>query len=572
MPLGLHRFSLNTFPISAHARGASGVGHSALGFCRFCLGSYLRCFAALIVLSLSFGCARETNVQLGNREQILHRGVGPDVADLDPQLATGLTDYNILTALFEGLVTEDPVDLHPVPGVAERWDVSSDGLNYTFYLRANARWSNGDPLTAQDFISSFKRILTPTLGAENASLLYVIQNAEPFHRGHLSDFNQVGIKAVDTRTVRITLEHTSPQFLALLTYTPFLPVHLATIEKYGSSTQRGTAWARPERLVGNGPFTLKSWKIGQKIVVAKSSTYWDAATVRLKEIHFYPIDSRDVEERAFRTGQLHLTEAIPPSKVDAYRTSEPKTLRIDAYLGTEFYRLNVTCPFLSDRKVRRALALAIDRRAIAENILRGGQQPAFSLTPPDTAGYTPSAKLTYDPEAARALLAEAGYPNGKDAPAVELLYNTSETHRTVAEAVQEMWRRELHLEVKLLNQENKMLLSARRSGDFQILRSVWTADTVDAQSFLDVFTSSSGNNYTGWKNRTYDQLLFEAARVRNDSAREALLQKAESLLLDEVPIIPIYHYTHVFLIQPSVKNWNPTLLDHHPYKYVYLAP
>lgn len=517
------------------------------------------------------GCwQHQSNVELGNRAQILHRGVGPEVADLDPHLGTGLSDFNILTALFEGLVTEDPVDLHPVPGVAQRWDVSPDGLTYTFYLRPEAKWSNGDPVTAQDFAASFRRILTPSLAADNAYLLYVIENAEPFNRGQLTDPARLGIQTPDTHTLRIKLEHASPHFLSLLTYTPFLPVPLSTLEKYGSTTKRGNPWARPERLVGNGPFVLKEWKIGQRMIVVQSPTYWDAATVKLKEIHFYPIDNRDAEERAFRAGQLHLTEALPTTKVDTYRSSQPNLLRVDPYLGTEYYRINVARPFLNDRKVRRALALAVNRAAIAENILRAGQQPATAFTPPNTAGYTPHAHLSYDPDAARALLAEAGYPEGKGAPPIQLLYNTSETHRAVAEAIQEMWRRELHLEVKLQNQENKMILTARRAGDYEVLRSVWTADTIDPLSFLGVFTSSSGNNYTGWSNAAYDQFLFEAARTTDASARDALLQKAEGVLLDEAPIIPIYHYTHVFLIQPSVHNWHPTLLDHHPYKYVYL--
>lgn len=536
--------------------------------------SYLRTcvlFTLLSVVLVTPGCSRrETSVQIGNREQILHRGVGPEVADLDPHLGTGVTDYNVLTALFEGLVTEDPVDLHPVPGVAERWEVASDGLTYTFYLRSSAKWSNGEPVTAQDFIASFRRILTPSLGADNASLLHVIRNAEAFHQGRLTDFAEVGLTAPDAHTLRIVLDHADAGFLSLLTYTPFFPVHLPTIEKYGPSTSRGNPWARPDRLVGNGPFVLKEWKAGQKIIVAKSSTYWDAQTVKLNEIHFYSIDDRDAEERAFRSGQLHLTETLPSAKVDTYRQAQSHVLRIDPYLGTEFYRLNVKKPFLNDRRVRRALALAIDRSAIAGNLLRGGQQAAQALTPPNTAGYTPRAALPYDPNAAREALAEAGFPGGKGTPPLQLLYNTSETHRAVAEAVQEMWRRELGLEVKLLNQENKMLLSVRRAGDFEVLRSVWTADTVDPLSFLNVFTSSSGNNYTGWSNPAYDQLLFQAARTPDATARDSLLQKAEALLLDDTPIIPIYHYTHVFLLQPSVRNWHPTLLDHHPYKYVYL--
>ena len=517
------------------------------------------------------GCGRrESVVQRGNREQILHRGVSPDIAELDPQLSTVTNDYAALHALFEGLVTEDPVDLHPVPGVAERWEISPDGLRYTFFLRDNARWSNGDPVTASDFVAAYKRILTPSLGAEYAYLFFVIEQAELFYKGKSADFAQVGVTALDPHTLQIKLDHPAPAFLSMLTLAPFMPVPLKVIEKNGPVADRANPWTKPGNLVGNGPFTIKEWHLNQQMILVKSATYWDAAAVRLKEIHLHATESRDAEERSFRSGQLHLTESLPPAKVDTWRDDPRHLLRIDPYLGTEFYRINVNRTFLNDRRVRRALALAVDRDAIVSKILRGGQSPAHAFTPPDTAGYTPAAQIPTDFDAARALLVEAGYPGGKGAPPVELLFNTSESHRAVAEAVQEMWRRELGLDVRLTNQENTSLRAARRGGQFEILRSVWIGDYVDPLSFLSIWTTDSGNNYTGWKNPLYDQLLFEAARTPDSAARNALFQKAEAILLDDAPLIPIYHYNHVFLIQPSVKGWYPNHLDHHPYKYVYL--
>lgn len=526
---------------------------------------------SVLFLSLLTACSpRETPVQRGNRQQILHRGISPDIAQLDPQLSTVANDYAALHALFEGLVAEDPVDLHPVPGVAERWDISPDGLRYTFHLRADARWSNGDPVTAHDFVASYKRILTAALAASYASMLYVIEQAEPFHKGKLADFSQVGVAALDARTLQIKLEHPEPSFLSLLTLAPFMPVHTPTIEKHGPLHDRANPWTKPGKIVSNGPFILDSWSLNQRMVLVKSPTYWDAATVRLKEIHLHAGESREAEERAFRNGQLHLTEALPPGKADAWRADPQQRLRIDPLLGTEFYRINVNRPFLNDRRIRRALALAVDRQAIVEKILRAGQLPARALTPPDTAGYTPAAQIPTDPDAARALLADAGYPGGKGAPAIEFLYNTSESHRAIAESVQEMWRRELGLDIRLTNQEDGSIRAARTSGSYQVLRSAWIGDTVDPMTFLGVFTSDSGNNFTNWKNPLYDRLLFEAARTPDTAARHALYQKAEALLLDDAPIIPIYHYAHVFLIQPSVKGWHPTLLDHHPYKHVHL--
>jgi oligopeptide transport system substrate-binding protein len=544
------------FPL-AGARGYKIAALAALGAC-------------LLLLVSVTGCSqRETAVERGNREQVLYRGIGHDLADLDPHLATQESDYNVLSSLLEGLVAEDPFDLHPVPGVAERWEVSADGLTYTFFLRPNAKWSNGDALTAHDFINSWKRILTPSLTADYANLLYVVQGAEAFHKG-LAGFDQVGVTAPDAHTLRVTLEHPTSYFLSLLNHQAWFPVHLPTLQKYGAVAGRNNPWARPDRFVGNGPFNLKAWHIGQEIVVEKSPTYWDGASVRLRAIHFYTIDSLDVEERAFRARQLHLTDALPPGKIETYRRDAPGVLRIDPLLGTYFYRLNTTRPFLSDPRIRRALALAIDRTAIVEKILHGGQLPAAEFTPPGINGYVPAATLTTDFAAARQLLVEAGYPGGKGLPAFELLFNNSESHRLVAEAVQEMWRRELGVEVRLTNQELKSTLEARRAGNFQILRSVWTGDYVDPTSFLDIWRSDSGNNYTGWKNPDYDAALFAAAREGDSAVRFALFQKAETLLLNDAPMIPIYHYTHVFLIQPSVRGWHPTLLDHHPYKHVWL--
>lgn len=535
------------------------------------------CAAALLVAALIIcaGCwQRERAIDRGNREQILFRGTGPEIGSLDPHLATGTAEYNILSALLEGLVTENPGTLAPEPGVAESWKVSPDGMTYTFTLRRGARWSNGDPVTAGDFVASLKRMLSPALGADYAPFLYIILNAEAYHRGLLKDFARVGATAVDERTLQISLEHPSANFLSMLNHTAFFPVHAASIEKHGAVDSRSNDWARPGRFVGNGPFVLKAWKHGQKIVAEKSPTYWDAANVRLNGIEFFSFESRDAEERAFRAGQLHLTEALSPSKIDAYRRNSPDLLRVDPYLGTEFYRINTARPFLNDVRVRRALSLAIDRKIIATRILRGVQSPAYEFTPPeadgDTGARSAANALADDPATARELLKAAGYPGGKGAPEVELLFNSSESHRAVAEAVQEMWRRELGLNVTLINQENKTVQNARKAGDYQVLRSVWTADYIDALSFLDIWKSSSGNNYTGWSDTTYDQLLYQAARTTDRTARAALLRNAESILLGQSPMIPIYHYSHVFLIRPSVKNWHPTVLDHHPYKAVYL--
>jgi oligopeptide transport system substrate-binding protein len=525
----------------------------------------------LLALILHAGCGRrETRVEFGNREQILFKGNGTEPAELDPQIVTGVTEHHTIMALLEGLVTEDPVDLHPVPGVAERWDISAEGRVYTFHLRKDAKWSNGDPVTAQDFLESYKRILTPSLASEYAYMHFVVTNAEAFNRGQITDFSQVGYKVLDDWTFQITLAQATPYFLSLMNHSSWFPVHLPTLRKYGKPYERGNKWTRPGHYVGNGPFVLDEWKVNTIVVARKSPTYWDRARVRLNEIRFYPIDSADTEERAFRSGQLHITETIPLSKIEVYKKRQPDQLHIDPYLGIYFYRINVTKPPLNDKRVRQALVASIDRQAIVERITRGGQLPAYHFTPPGTAGYISNTRIKTDIAAAKKLLAEAGYPGGKGFPKVELLFNTSEAHRAIAEAIQQMWKINLGIDVQLVNQEWKVYLDSQHTLNYQICRAAWIADYVDPNSFLDMWLAGGGNNDTGWANPEYDRLIAAAARELDPERRMETFQRAEALLLDELPLIPIYFYTRVGLRRPEVKGYYPNILDNHPYKYIYL--
>ena len=537
----------------------------------FQTGTY---FALLcLFVAVLAGCKPHgTPVERGIRDQVLYRGLSADPTDIDPHLITGLFCLNVTSALFEGLVAEDPVDLHPVPGVAESWEISADTLTYTFHLRANAHWSNGEPVTAQDFVVSAQRALTPSLGATNLKLMDPMRNARAYRAGQLNDFAQVGITALDARTLRIQLEHPTPYFLSVLTHPIWSPVYLPALQKAGSPTDRSNRWTRPATFVGNGPFTLKEWNPGTLILAEKSPTYWDAATVRLSAIHFIPTTSVDSEERSFRAGQLHITEALPISRLEAYRREKNSALTVSPILDTYFYRLNVTRPILNEAKVRRALSLAVDRQTLNDTVLRGQQRPAFSFTPPDCAsGYTPPALAVSDPAGARALLAEAGYPGGKNLPPLEILINISGNHQIIAEAVQAMWRRELNLDVRIVSMEASAALEQRSRLAYQILRSDWVADFADPKAFLEIFASDSEANHTGWKNKNYDALLAEADHTADPATRFALLQRAETILLEESPLIPIYHLSTVRLVHSAVRGWHPTLLDHHPYKYVWLS-
>ncbi|MDQ6632269.1 MAG: peptide ABC transporter substrate-binding protein [Verrucomicrobiota bacterium] len=527
-------------------------------------------FSILILIALcGSGCGkRPTRVEHGNREQILHYGNGAEVQDLDPHIVTGVPEHHIITALLEGLVSEDPHDLHPIPGVAERWEISPDQKTYTFFLRKNARWSNGQPVTARDFVESYQRMLSPGLASEYAYMLHVMKGAEDYNTGKIKNFDQVGVKALDDYKLEIQLNNPTPYFLSLLNHYSWYPVHIPTVKKYGPVYERGNRWTLPKNFVGNGPFTLTDWKLNQVIIVKKSPTFWDAEKVRLKQIYFYAMESDDSEERAFRSGQIHLTTSVPLSKIDVYKKNHPEIIRQDPYLGIYYYRVNVTKAPMNNKRVRQALSMAIDREAIVK-IIRGGQLPAYNFTP-STAGYTAATKIPYDIEGAKKLLAEAGYPDGKNLPPVEILFNTLEAHRTIAEAVQQMWKNNLHIDARLVNQEWKVYLDSQRQLNYQVCRAAWIGDYPDPNSFLDMWLTAGGNNQTGWSNAEYDRLIKQASEAGDQEKRYAIFQKAEALLLDEMPVIPIYFYTRVYLIQPSVKGWFPNILDSHPYKYVYL--
>lgn len=531
----------------------------------------LRALALLLVV-LGAGCAkRETVVERANREAVLHLSVGAEPTDLDPHTVTGTGDAKIIHALFEPLVSYDPTTFAPVPALAERWEISPDGRVYTFHLRA-AHWSNGDPITAQDCADSWQRILTPSLGAEFAYWFYVLRGAEDFHQGKTKDFTAVGVAARDARTLVVTLVHPTPYFLQLLLNSPWRPVPVRSIAAAGGLTARGARWTTPERMVTSGPFVLREWSLNQRIVAAKSPTYWDREHVRLNGVVFYPIENADVEERAYRAGQLHATWELPLAKVPALQRANSPALRIDALLETHFLRFNTRRAPLDDPRVRRALSLAIDRETLAREVLPGGRQPAPTFVPPFLAGYTPPARRAFDPAAARQLLAEAGHPGGKGLPPLEILHHNLETLRLAAEAVQPMWQRELGVTVRLLNQEKKTVAAARRAGDYQIVLGTWTADYLDATTFLDMWRSDSGNNQTGWADAAYDALAERAETMADAAARAALLAQAEVRVLDAAPIAPVYFNTHVYLLHPAVKGWAPTPMDHTDYRYVRLEP
>ncbi len=525
-----------------------------------------------IFLCTLCSCTQPSNVETALDEQILHFGLGSEPQYFDPHLATSVAAHNIISALLEGLVSEDPKTLKPIPGIAQSWEISDDGKIYTFTLRENSRWSNGDPVTAHDFVYSFHRILNPNLGAQYASMLYPLKNAKPLHLGlKSSEDYELGAKALSDHLLELTLEYPIPYFLELLNHYSWFPVHQPTIEKFDAYEKIGTAWTKPMNFVGNGPFCLRNHHINSVIEVTKNESYWDAKNVRLQGIRFYPIEEVYTEERAYRTGFLHLTQSVSTDRIDFLREKYPGELHSEPYLGTYFYRFNNKIPPFNDQRVRRAFSLAIDRKRLVEKVLQGGQSPATTFTPPGTGGFYPNASLHFDPNEAKSLLNSYLQEKGMDKlPPIELTYNTSEGHKKVAEALYGMWKDILGVEIHLLNMEWKVFLSTVAKGEFTLARAGWIGDYIDPHTFLQMWRTGDGLNMTGWSNDLYDNALQKAETSISQEERWANFQICEDLLAKESPILPLYFYVHLTLRHPSVKGWYPTLLDHHPYKYVYL--
>jgi oligopeptide transport system substrate-binding protein len=527
-----------------------------------------------ITLIFLIGCSENiTPVDSGLEQQIYHHGNGSEPQGIDPHIVTGVPEHHILISLCEGLTIPNPNPTGSdgyIPGTAESWTISDDGKEYIFKLNKNAKWSNGDPVTADDFVWSWKRILTASLGSQYPDMLYYLVGAYEYHNGEIDNFDEVGIKALDSHTLKVNLKNPTPFFIGLLSHYSTWPVHKETVLKHGDIDDRNGEWTRPGNFVCNGPFQLKTWELNNKIVVEKNPHYYDASMVRLNEIHYYPVSNVMTEDRMFRAGQLHLTSSMPTQKCPIYIEEKNPNLKIDPYMGTYFYRINTENETLSDVRVRKALAYSIDRQLLVDKVTQCGQIPAYSFTPPGSNGYQPSTEIPYDPTLAKQLLAEAGYSSDNPFPKLEILFNTNEGHRKVALAIQQMWQNELGIEVELVNQDWKVYLSREMVGDFQISRAGWIGDYEDPNTFLDLMRPNRGNNKTGWENMDFDALVEEANTINDQEKRYELLNEAEKILIDNMPIIPLYTYVRVYQLSPDVKGFNPHILDHHHPKFIYL--
>lgn len=482
---------------------------------RISRGSY----ALWALLGLCAGCAKRE--QVADSPHILRISQRNEPATLDPQLATLPDEFFIIRALGEGLLTPNPDGGAPLPGAAERYEVSSDGLTYTFYLRANARWSNGDAVTADDFAQLIRTVLAPGSVAPKAALFSAVK----------------GVGVTHPRTLRIFLKQPTVDFPAIVASGPWIAQHLA---------------GKPPRPIGNGPFVLTEWKPNQHIAVRKNPHYWDAANVKLDGIRFLAMDNGDTEERAFRAGQLDVTMAVPFTKLAGYRAEQPSRLRSVPLSETRYLVLNITRPPLDDVRVRRALALALDRTTLVDKVLLSGQ-PAFNFVPAGLGGYAPAERITENITEARRLLAEAGFPEGRGFPKLELA--TWPVNPAQLEAVQQMWRRELGIEIALAPREARTHLASLASGDFALAFMTAIPDYDGASDLFTQLTSAHPLNYPQWRNAEFDRLVAVAATSLEPAARNTAYQQAEKLLLTEMPVIPLYFNTQNFLVSPRVKNW-----------------
>jgi oligopeptide transport system substrate-binding protein len=490
-----------------------------------------------------------------NNEVVL--SLGGDPKTLDPGQIVDVISNRATMSILRGLTVLDQ-DARPRPDIAERWDISEDGKTYDFYLR-DSKWTNGDPVTAGDFVYAWtRRNLDPAFASEYAYMLFFIEGAQKYFEKKVlepeAEPDAVAVEAVGPRHLRVRLNAPAPFFAQLVAHHAYFPVHPET-------DRSNPNWAiRADSYVGNGPFRLVEFVPGDHLTAVRHDGYWDAANVAMNQLKFRFIEEETTERIAIETGEVDGTYLAP--RPDLEQLKDSGMLRLVPLTGTYYINFNVPVPELADVRVRKALTLAIDRRSIVENVARAGEQPAFGFVPPTL--YEGDVEPLFEDarfEEARQHLAEAGYPGGEGFPKLKYLYNTLELHRSVAQVIQETWKKELGIEIELENQEFRVVIENRNQGNFQMARNGWVADFADPANFLEIFLSYSGNNNSHWKNEAYDALI-ERARTEPDPVRRlSILREAETLLIEAWPIAPLFHYTHPYLCAPDLAGYDVTPMD-----------
>lgn len=523
-----------------------------------------RLLLALVVLVPLIDSARA-------EEQILRVGNGSEPETLDPALCELNPDLQILHELSEGLVTIGPSG-EALPGQAESWTVSDDGLIYRFTLRPGLAWSNGAPLTAEDFAWSWRRTVDPKTGSKYAFPYYPIQNAEEIVNGKAAP-ETLGVQAIDARTLEVHLKAPTGFFLKLTGLPQFSPAYRPAVEQFGNQ------YTRPGNLIGNGAFVLVEWTPQSRLVAAKNPHYWNAASVKLDKIEYFPIENQNEELKRYRAGELDETFDVPSDQLDFVRAQLPAELRITPFMGTYYLGFNLTRPpFKDNLKLRQAINLAIDRETIVSKITKAGELPAYGWVPPGIEGYEgqdfdwKTMPMADRIVRARQLYAEAGYGPGKPL-SIELRYNTSENHKKIMIAIASMLKQALGIQVTLVNQEFKVFVSARKDKrETELFRDGWTADYPDANNFAELLLSGAGLNDTGYASPAYDALVHQAQLTVDPAARNTLLEQAERQVLQDEPMAPIFTYTLKRLVKPYVKGYAVNVLGFYYARLVSLDP
>ena len=516
----------------------------------------------LVLLALCVGltaCGRDS---APDAESVLNRAIGQEPESVDPHLARTSQAHTVQRDLFEGLVRYSPSG-ELVPGAAENWDVSPDGLTYTFTLRENGRWSNGDPVLAADFVASFRRLVDPATASFYAETLDVIKNTSAIVAGDLPP-TELGVTATSERELVIELERVTPYFLTLLAHPAGFPINPESLEQHGDQ------FARPGKLVSNGAYTLKSWVLGSVMELERNEHYWDNAETSINVVRYHAIEEPSAELFRYRAGELDITSTVPSESFATVREERPDELRIAPALSTYFFGFNLNHKALGDDpKLREALSLAFDRDVLVEKVVARGEKEAHAFVPPGVANYSGpevsysgmSSKDRHD--RARRLYREAGY--GPDKPLeIEVRYNTSETHRRVAVAVQEMWKDVLGFEAELINEEFRVLVANLRAMKItQIFRLTWNGDYNDATAFLSMFQTGNASNMYGYSSADFDRLMEDAVRQVDPDRRRLYLEEAERTLLEDFAVMPIYYPVSKHLVRRNITGWEDNVLDYH---------
>lgn len=516
--------------------------------------------ALLLGLGLSFAATSFTafaaNVPEGTKlaaKQELVKGNGTEVASIDPHKTQGVPESNVIRDLLEGLVNQD-ADGNTIPGVAERWE-TTDNKTFIFHLRKDAKWSNGDPVTAEDFVYSFQRAVDPATASPYSWYLDMttMVNASDIIAGK-KDKNTLGVKAIDENTLEIKLASSVPYFVMMMGHTTMKPVHKATVEEFGDQ------WTKPENFVGNGAFVMSKWVVNERIEMTPNKYYWDNAKTVLTKVTYLPLENYVAEMNRFLAGEIDMTYELPNEHFKRLQKEHADSLAIKGDLCTYYYSLNTLKPPFDDVRVRKAVSYAIDRNVITKFLLGKGEKPAYGLTPEIVANFDPElpeyAKLTQKERdaKAKALLEEAGY-NKSNPLKFSLLYNTSENHKKLAVAIGSMWKKTLGIEVTLENQEWKTYLETKNQGNFQVARASWCGDYNEASTFTSLM---EGQNTTGgihYKSDAYDKLTKQAIESTSETERQQLYYDQEKLLAEDMPIIPVYQYVKARLLNPHVGGY-----------------